>query len=165
MPLVDTLVEIARPWAKFYSKSSPTQAVVMFAHVAGVLGGGGLAIAADRAMIKARSASDDVRARLLADVEGVHRPVIIGLAMSFISGVLMTAADVETFLTSPIWWGKMALIVLLLINGKWLQTIEQGAHRAPATMSAVWPKLALSSRFSYVLWFAVVLGGILLKNA
>lgn len=165
MPTLETMVELVKPWAKFYSKSSPAQTVVMFTHLAGVLGGGGLAIAADRAMWKARTATGEVRARLLADVEGVHRPVIIGLGMAVVSGVLMTAADLETFVTSPIWWAKMAAFVLLLINGKWLQTIEQGAQRTPATMPTVWSKLALSSRFSYFLWFAVVLGGVLLKNA
>lgn len=165
MPLIETLVEIAKPWAKFYSKSNAAQAVVTFTHLAGMLGGGGLAIAADRAMWKARTATDEVRARLLADVERTHRPVIIGLAMAVVSGVLMTAADIKTFLPSPIWWGKMAVFALLLANGAWLQSIERGVERAPATMSSAWGRLALSSRFSYLFWFAVVLGGVLLKNA
>jgi hypothetical protein len=59
----------------------------------------------------------------------------------------------------------MVVFALLLINGRWLQSIESGAQRAPATTSSVWPRLTLSSRFSYFLWFAVVLGGVLPKNA
>ncbi len=165
MPTLDTLIELARPWAKFYSKSSPTQAVLMFMHLAGMLGGGGLAIAADRAMWKARTASDEARPRLLAEVERTHRPVLIGLAMAVVSGLLMTAADLKTYGPSLIWWGKMAAFVLLLANGAWLQFIERGMQRAPATINTTWARLVLSSRVSYVLWFAVVLGGVLLKNA
>jgi hypothetical protein len=165
MPSLDTIVELAKPWAKFYAKSSPAQAVLVFTHLAGMLGGGGLALTADRAMWKARTATDEVRARLLADVDATHRPVIIGLTMAVVSGALMTAADLKTFVPSPIYWGKMVAFVLLLINGAWLQSIEHGVQRAPATGAAAWAKLVLSSRFSYVLWFAVVLGGVLLKNA
>ena len=165
MPLVETLAEFAKPWAKFYSKSNATQAVVMFTHLAGMLGGGGLAIAADRAMWKARTASDDVRARLLAEVGATHRPVLVGLGMAAVSGVLMLAADIETYLPSVIFWGKMLALALLLANGAWLRSIEEKAQRAPATFALAWPRLALASRFSYVLWFAVVLGGVLLMNA
>ncbi len=165
MPLVETLAELAKPWAKFYSKSDATQAVLMFTHLAGMLGGGGLAIAADRAMWKARTATDEVRAKLLAEVGATHRPVLIGLAMAAVSGALMLAADIKTYLPSPYFWAKMAALALLLINGAWLKSIEQKAQRAPATFAAAWPRLALSSRFSYVLWFAVVLGGVLLMNA
>lgn len=164
MPLLETLELVVKPWAKFYAKSSPTQDVVLFAHIAGMLGGGGLAIAADRAMWKARTATDEVRSRLLAEVGRIHRPVIIGLAMSLLSGVLLTASDLTTFVTSPVWWVKMAAVVLLLANGAWLQAVERGAQHAPATIPAAWKKLSLSSRISYTLWFAVALGGVLLTN-
>lgn len=164
MPLLETLELVVKPWAKFYAKSSPTQNVVLFMHIAGMLGGGGLAIAADRAMWKARTASDEVRNRLLAEVEHIHRPVIIGIGMSALSGVLMTTADLGEFATSPVWWGKMVLFALLLANGAWLQSIERGAQRAPASMPAAWKTLVVSSRLSYTLWFAVALGGVLLTN-
>ncbi|MHB8838940.1 MAG: hypothetical protein ACYC7F_08320 [Gemmatimonadaceae bacterium] len=164
MPLVETLAELTKPWAKFYSRSDAAQAIVLFTHLAGMLGGGGLSISADRAMWKARTATDEVRARLLAEVSATHRPVIIGLAMAAVSGLFMLAADVEAYLPSPIFWGKMAALALLLINGRWLQTLEEKARRAPATLPAAWPRIGLSSRFSYVLWFAVVLGGVLLVN-
>jgi len=162
---IETLADVAQPWAKFYSKSNATQAIVTFTHLAGMLGGGGLAITADRAMWKARTATDEVRARLLAEVDRIHRPVLIGLVMAVVSGVLMTAADIKTYAPSPIWWGKMAAFALLLANGAWLQSIERGAQRAPATIPAAWDRLATSSRLSYVLWFAVMLGGVLLINA
>jgi hypothetical protein len=164
MPFVETLAEIAKPWTRFYSKSDVAQTLVLFTHLAGMLGGGGVAIAADRAMWKARTATDEVRARLLAEVDAAHRPVLIGIAMAGVSGVLMTAADVETYVPSLLWWGKMAAFALLLANGAWLQSMEQRARRTPATMAAAWPRVALASKFSYVLWFAVVLGGVMLMN-
>jgi hypothetical protein len=91
--------------------------------------------------------------------------VLIGLGMAAGSGVLLLAADIETYLPSLIFWGKMAALALLLVNGAWLKRLEEGAARVPATRATVWPKLTLASRFSYVLWFAVVLGGVLLMNA
>jgi hypothetical protein len=163
--MVETIAEFVKPWARYYSRSDLAQTALMFSHLAGVLGGGGLAIAADRALWKARAATGETRSRLLAELSGTHRPVLIGLGIAIVSGVLMLAADVETYLPSPIFWGKMAALVLLLANGALLRTIEQRAQRAPATMDAAWPRLSLASRFSYVLWFAVVLGGVMLMNA
>lgn len=165
MPLLETLETleaVAKPWARFYSKSSPTQAVVMFTHIAGMLGGGGLAIAADRALWKARTASDEVRSRLLAEVASIHRPVTIGLTASVFSGALMTTADLSTFVTSPVWWGKMGAFGLLLANGAWLRSVEGKALNAPATLPAAWQTLSISSRISLTLWFTVALGGVLL---
>src|SRR5512133_705147 len=164
MEMLDTLVEIAKPWAKFYSKSTPAQNVILFAHLAGLLGGGGIAVAADRAIWKARTATDEVRARIVAEVAGAHRPVIIGLVFAMLSGALMTAADIETYVTSPIWWGKMVAVVLLLANGAWLRSIERAALRSPAVTPAAWAKLTHSSRLSLTLWFVVVLIGVMLGN-
>ena len=123
---------------------------------------GGVPDLADR--YDGRTATDDVRQRLLSDVASAHRPVLIGLAMAIVSGVPMAASDIATFLPSPVFWGKMAAIVLLLVNGRWLQTMERGLRRSPASFAKAWPRLALASRFSYLLWFTIALGGVLLVN-
>lgn len=164
MEMLDTLVELMKPWAKFYSKSTPVQNLILFAHLAGLLGGGGLAIAVDRAIWKARAAADDAQARLLADVAAVHRPVIIGLMFAALSGALMTAADLETYLTSPVWWVKICAVALLLANGAWLRSIERTATRTSGVAPAVWAKFTLASRLSLMLWFLVVLIGVALGN-
>jgi len=164
MEMLDTLVELAKPWAKFYSKSTPAQNIILFAHLAGLLGGGGLAIAADRAIWKARAAADDVRTRILSEVAAVHRPVITGLVFALLSGALMTAADVETYLTSPVWWVKICAVGLLLANGAWLRSIERTALRTPTVAPTAWAKFTLSSRLSLTLWFVVVLVGVALGN-
>ncbi len=164
MEMLDTLVELAKPWAKFYSKSTPTQNVILFAHLGALLGAGGIAVAADRAIWKARAATDEVRTRIVAEVAGAHRPVIIGLVFAMLSGALMTAADLETYVTSPVWWGKMGAVALLLANGAWLRSIEQTALRTPTVAPAAWAKFTLSSRLSLTLWFVVVLIGVMLGN-
>ncbi|MFA6167700.1 MAG: hypothetical protein WC700_13860 [Gemmatimonadaceae bacterium] len=164
MEMLDTLVEIAKPWAKFYSKSTPAQNVILFAHLAGLLGGGGIAVAADRAIWKARAATDEVRALVLAEVAGAHRPVITGLVFAMLSGALMTAADLETYVTSPVWWGKMGAVAVLLANGAWLRSIEHTSLRTPTVAPAAWAKFTLSSRLSLTLWFVVVLIGVMLGN-
>lgn len=164
MELLDTLVELAKPWAKFYSKSTPAQNVILFAHLAALLGGGGIAVAADRAIWKARAASDEARARILAEVAGAHRPVLIGLTLSVLSGALMTTADLETYVTSAVWWGKMGAVALLLVNGAWLRSIERAALRTSGVAPAAWAKFTLSSRLSLTLWFVVVLIGVMLGN-
>ncbi len=164
MEMLDTLVEVAKPWAKFYSKSTVAQNAILFAHLAALLSGGGLAIAADRAIWKARAASDDVRTRVLAEVAGVHRRVIIALVFAMLSGALMTAADLETYVTSPVWWGKMCAVTLLLSNGAWLRSLGAAASRAPGVASAAWARFTLASRLSLTLWFVVVLVGVMLGN-
>lgn len=165
MSMVETIAELAKPWARFYSRSDLAQTALLFSHLAGLLGGGGLAIAADRALWKARAATGEARGRLLAELAGTHRPVLIGLGIANVSGLLMLAADVETYLPSPIFWGKMVALALLLANGAWLRSIEQRALRTPATIDASWRTLSRASQVSYVLWFAVVLGGVMLMNA
>lgn len=164
MEMLDTLVELAKPWARFYSKSTPTQNVILFAHLAALLGGGGVAVAADRAIWKARAATDDVQARVLAEVAGAHRPVIIALVCAVLSGALMTASDVATYVTSPVWWGKMCAVALLLANGAWLRSLEGAASRTPGVAPAAWAKVTLSSRLSFTLWFVVVMLGAMLGN-
>jgi len=163
--MLDTLIELAHPWAKFYSKSHVTQAVVTFAHVGGMLWGGGMALAADRNVWKARRASVEERARLLAEIGRVHVPCVVGIAVAALSGVLLFVADLETYGTSWWFWGKMIAFSLLLINGRWLQVQEQRMQRTPGLITGKWSALTVTSWASMTLWFAVALGGVLLKNA
>lgn len=165
MPSLEALVEFAQPWAKFYAKSHVAQSALLFAHLGGMLWGGGLALAADRSVWKLRNASVDDRTRLLAEIGRVHVPCVVGIAIAALSGVLLFAADLETFATSPWYWGKMAAFALLLINGRWLQVQEQRLQAAPSAIAQRWSLLTVASRASMTLWFAVALGGVLLKNA
>ena len=59
------------------------------------------------------------------------RVVVAGLTLIVISGLLMLAADLDTFLHSRVFWIKMTLIVLLLINGALLTAAPATAPGAP----------------------------------
>ena len=74
-----SLVSLAEPWASFYGDSHLAQTVITFAHVGGLLVGGGAAIAADRATL--RAASDVDRRRHLLEVSQLHRLVIGSLVV------------------------------------------------------------------------------------
>ncbi len=165
MPLLETMIEVAKPWAKFYSKSHVAQGVIMFAHIGGMLWGGGLAVSADRSVWKLRRAGAEERARLLAEIDRLHVPVVVGLIIASLSGVLLFVADLETYGTSFLFWGKMAAFALLLVNGRWLQVQEQRMQKASGLIAGRWGALTIASWASMTLWFVVALGGVLLKNA
>lgn len=150
-----------QPWASLYNGSRLLSSGVMFSHIAGLVLGGGGAVAADRASLRAVRASSTQQASHLRELALVHRAVLWGLSLTFASGLLLAAADVETYATLPAFWTKMGLIVLLLANG----VVMQRTERSLSTGNAVWNRLHRSAIVSLVLWFAVVLASTFLVNA
>jgi hypothetical protein len=161
MPLVETLSQLAQPWASVYNDSRALSSGVMFSHLGGLLLGGGGAVAADRASLRAVRASATQQASHLRELALVHRAVIGGLSLTFVSGLLLAAADVETYATLPAFWVKMGLIALLLANGVWMQRTE----RTLAAGVPAWKRLHASAVASLVLWFAVLLASTFLTSA
>jgi hypothetical protein len=138
---------------------------VITVHIISMLFAAGLAIAADRTTLRALRAGADVRRAHLEELAAVHRPVLIFLTLLFASGVLLFASDVETFATSPLFWGKMALIALLLVNGMVLQRTETGLRGVGTEDSApLWRRLRTSSYASLTLWSATAVIGVVLAN-
>ena len=161
MTAVQAISDIAQPWAALYNNSRVLSSGVMFAHLGGLLLGGGGAVAADRASLRAVRASADQQTSHLRELGLVHRAVLWGLSLTFISGLLLAAADVETYATLPAFWVKMSLIALLLSNGVWLQRTE----RALADGQPAWRRLHSASVTSLGLWFAVLLASTFLTSA
>ncbi len=101
--------------------------------------------------------------------------VLIGIVVLFITGIAMTLADLENFLPSPVFWTKIGLVTLLLINGTLLQrtesTLRRAAETGPATDTTTaaapgqWQQIRRFSVFSVVLWTATFLAGSILTNA
>ena len=61
------IADLADSWSSIYSDSAAIKSAVGFAHVGGLLAGGGMAIAADRATLAAhRSASTPCAAKPIA---------------------------------------------------------------------------------------------------
>ncbi len=143
-------------WSEIYSNSAVLRSLILYAHLAGLLVGGGCALAADRMTLGAAPGD----AAQLKAVAGVHRVVLGGLAALAISGLLMLAANLNTFIGSRVYWTKMGLVLLLLINGARLTRAEQAAR----TSVAHWPRLRSASVTSLVLWLLIALFGAMLPN-
>ena len=133
-------------WAHLYNNNHVVNATVTFAHFAGVLIGGGLALSADRDAFRA-GAETGAGASTLPIDRLLHRWVLSALALVFASGVLMMLADLDTYVSSTAFWIKMSLIVLLVVNGY--------ARIRAETRAGVW--LRRTSAASAALWLGVLL--------
>jgi hypothetical protein len=149
-------------WVSLYANHAALRTAVVFAHVGGLVGAGGCAIAADRATLLALTRHEAERRHQVEALAGTHRVVIVGLVLIMVSGLLLFAADVETFLYSRIFWTKMALIAALLVNGLALQAAER---RASLDIGEGWNRLRATAMISLALWFLIAFAGVALTNA
>lgn len=162
MSIVSQLAAAVAPWADFYNASSMAQTVVTFGHFGGMMTAGGLALATDRATLRSMHGEAWEHRRHLRELAAVH-PLILGaLLVTSLSGVLMFAADVEALAASPIFWLKMGLVALLLVNGWTMLRAERQLERVHPSDGAGWRRLRRASVVSLGLWFAVVLAGSIL---
>lgn len=160
------LVRLFEPWSHFYADSKLVPTLLVFAHIAALVFGGGLAIAMDRVTLRVARGSSDRRARQLDDLASAHRFVLTGLALSFVTGVLLFTTDIETYFVSWIYWTKMALIVLLLANGYTMTRAESRIRSAAdAEGESGWRRLRTTAVLSMTLWFAIALAGVALAEA
>ena len=163
MQTPSALVTLLEPWAEAYGNSSVLSTLVVFGHLAGLLLAGGTAVVLDRGTLRAFHGPADEQRRQLDALQASHRWVIGGLALSALTGVLLLTADIETYVVSAIFWTKIGLIVLLLVNGFAMTRTEHGARNAPD--AAPWGALRSRAITSLVLWFAVLLAGVALVNS
>lgn len=169
--VVETLAGLAEPWKSFYDDSTVASIVVVFLHLAALLVGGGFALAADRATLRAAAGGRDDRDRQLAHLALVHRSVVAALGLAFVTGALLFLADVETYAVSVVYWVKMGLVALLLLNGYLMKRHEDVLRRVGTSGTgggddaAAWGRLRLGAVLSGVLWLATLLLGVTLTNA
>jgi uncharacterized membrane protein len=168
MPDVAQVDAFAEPWRRLYSHSPLVSTLVMFGHIAGLLGAGGLSLAIDRATLRATLIVDDERRRLLDELAPTRRLVMTALGVAIVSGVLLFFADVEAFATSPVFWVKMALVALLLANVVLTMAIEAALrddsvaslfYSARTVRDQLWRRRRASAAVSVVLWLVLVLAG------
>jgi uncharacterized membrane protein len=157
------LARLAEPWNSLYSDSKAVSSAVLFLHLVPLLVAGGAALTADRATIRASRASAETRSRQLGDLSRTHALVLGGLALSLISGVLLFLSDVDEFLESPVFWVKLSLVGLLLLNGSMMSRTER-ALASTGDDGALWRRLRTISVLSLILWIATTLAGVVLTN-
>ncbi len=155
------LVDAAGGWARVYADHTLVSAGVMFVHLAGLLLGGGAAVAADRGTLRAARKPQPAREDHLAFLGTVHGIAITGLAMLAVSGVAMLLADLETFWTATAFWVKMGLVALLLANGLLMRLAER---RARTRSGDGWRLLKAAATASLLLWLAIVLVSTILAS-
>jgi uncharacterized membrane protein len=158
------LIKLFAPWNKFYSDSKLTETLVQFAHTAGLVVAGGIAIATDRMTLRAGAWTDADRRHHLDELAMLHRTVIAGLTITILSGLAMLTSDLETFLGSWIYWVKMLMVVLLLVNGAQMQNVETKLALDSSPASPHWARLRTNAIASITLWLSVTLAGIALLN-
>jgi uncharacterized membrane protein len=161
--LTETLTNLAEPWAKIYSHSKVVSATVTFLHLAPLIFGAGAAFITDRATLRASRLDSGEKERHLIELSRIHGLVLMGLGLSIVSGVLMFLSDVETFLPSIFYWVKIALVVLLLINGFVMTRTEKALARQPDD-ERLWGHLRTIAILSAILWLATTLAGVVLKE-
>jgi hypothetical protein len=166
MTAPEALARFFEPWSQLYSDSKLIPTVLVFAHIAALVFGGGLAVTLDRATLRAARGPAEFRWRQLDELAAAHRLVLIGLALSFVTGVLLFTTDLETYFVSWIYWTKMTLIVLLLANGYMMTRAESRIRSTPnAADDAGWNRLRRTAAISITLWFAIAFAGVALAEA
>lgn len=165
MAIVETLVSALKPWADFYGSNKMVAAGVEFLHVGGLLVGGGFAIASDRAALRAINAPVEHQKHVLREFTSVHKPVLAALSVMVVSGLLMLASDIGTFLVSPVYWTKMTLVVLLLANGWLIKRADERLNADPSPGNRAWKQFKISSIASITLWLCTTLAGVILLNS
>lgn len=161
--LLKSIEELFAPWQNAYSDSTWLSTTVTALHLIGMLIGGGLALAADRATLRISHEQPGERERHLGELNAIHRPVLMAMALLFVTGVMMVTSDVATFLASPVLWIKLGLVTLLLFNGVVLERTETSLRRSDE--GASWGKLRVAAVCSIGLWIATLVAGTVLVSA
>jgi hypothetical protein len=154
------LASAIEAWSVLYSAHPALSTAVRWLHLSALLGGGGAAMVADRRVLAAGRTG---RTAALESVRTSHRIVGIGLAVMAASGALMTAADLETYRGSSVYWTKMALLLLLVLNGAVLFRGQRSASREPSGRG--WAFVRIASAVSLVLWLLILFVGLWLTQA
>jgi len=168
LPDVGQVDAFAEPWRRLYSHSTLVSTLVTFGHIGGLLAAGGLALASDRATLSIDGSDERARRRLLDDLARQRATVNVAFAVAILTGALLFFADVEAFAASPIFWAKMALIGLLVVNliviarlesalrSTQLESAVSSARSEPARL---WRRRRAGALISVGLWFVLVLAG------
>jgi hypothetical protein len=153
--------DLATTWGSFYSNHAAMRTLIAFAHVGGLVVSGGASMMADREILSAYRRREQGGSVVLDTVRKTHRVVLAGLTVVIASGVLLFAADLDTYLWSKMFWIKMALVVALMINGA---VLTRAGRQAPSQHDHSWETLHWTAIASLSLWFLTTFIGTALPN-
>jgi hypothetical protein len=169
--MLDALFAALQPWAEFYAASTVIPPVFLAVHVVTMFVGGGVAMGADRQVLRVRPEGHPDAPRVVNEaamaLASTHALVVAALVFTVASGVGMATADAETFLASPLFLTKMGIFVALLVNAVFMRRAEGvlRAARVPddaSTVPPVFSRIQRHAAASAAGWIAVVLLGVLL---
>jgi low temperature requirement protein LtrA len=160
MLVPDVLLTAVEPWSTVYGESTALAVGLTFAHLGAMMVGGGLAIAADRALLRTpTNLPTDQRLAVTMALADVHRPVVLALIVSAVSGGLQLAADLEALAVHRVMWVKFGLLLLLAGNGLLMLRNEAAVRKDPGAERA-FRALRVRAVASIVLWLAITLAGV-----
>lgn len=163
--MLESLNDLLSPWASYYGDHTWLSTAVTFLHLAGLLWGGGRAVTADLVTLRSRGLGEFQSAGHLAFLKASHRDVIIGLVVATVSGILMFTSDFDHFLKAPIYWAKIAAVVVLLGNGIFLKQAERGLEAGGPAGEGAYAMARRHAAVSLLLWFATTLLGQMVTTA
>jgi len=94
-------------------------------------------------------------------IHQTHRVVLAGLTAVMVSGVLLFAADVDTYAPSRLFWIKMGMVATLMVNGAILVRVGGGG---PAPNGRTRRTIRWTAAVSLALWGLRTLAGAALPN-
>lgn len=172
--MLETLTALFQPWADLYAESGWLPTAVITAHVLAMFVAGGIALGADRRVLRATPVRRDTLRAEAAELSGTHRLVVSALITTVITGIALFAADIGTFWSSRVFWAKLIGIVILTVNGVGMRRTEAlllASAGAPADSSDVtgddgnrWATLQRHARVSAFVWLVVVVLGVVVAN-
>lgn len=174
--LIDSVSTLVQPWADLYSNNTTLSTGVIAVHILAMFVGGGMAISADRAILRSKPGTAEAVRAVVADLSTTHSIVIGSLAVTVLTGLALLASDVGNFAVSRVFWVKMGSFAILLINGLRMQRVEKnvmtglGASSIHTTEMPVpfptkaWGGIRSAAAVSLVMWLLIVLLGVVLTN-
>jgi hypothetical protein len=156
MTLPAALARTIEWWNGYHGAHQLVSVGIRYLHLAGLVVGGGTALAVDRQALGAVRGTTSDRQAALSALQRSHRVVVPSLVVVAATGALMTAADLSTFLASRLYWIKMGLVLLLVVNGALLVAAESAASRG---RPSGWTRLGVASALSVILWLVILFAG------
>lgn len=155
------MTQLLTAWAAIFANHPLLRTAVDFIHIGGLVAAAGCALTADLATISAARRTPDSRDAQLHVLNRTHPIVAGGLTALVVSGILLFAADAGTFLHSWVFWVKMALVGILIVNGVLMLRAERRARHGGA---GSWRHLHGLAVASLLLWTLTTLTGAALPN-